>query len=59
MKIKYIEYGQEYDYKRIDTIKTITAYSTFKPAGTSLNYFKVDAYNYAVLADDQIISIEK
>jgi len=58
-KVTYTEKGPVFDYKRIDRKATFYAISYFKPAGTSLIYFRLDEYNMKTISEDDIISIEE
>lgn len=55
-RVKYIEKGPEHDFKRIDHDRYIIASSYFKSG--SLYYFRVDEFNYTVIADEDIIEVE-
>lgn len=54
-KVKYIEKGAEHDFKRVDHEVYIIARSYFK-AG-SLYYFRINEFNYAIVADEDILHI--
>ena len=54
-EVKYLEKGQEHDFKRIDYERDIIVRSYFKSG--SLYYFRIDEYNYVVIADEDIIHI--
>ena len=59
MKVTYLERGNEFDFKRIgDKYRTFDALSVFQPKGTSLHYFQVDSFNYKVIGNDDLISID-
>lgn len=47
------------DFKAIGKRETFNAISYWKPAGTSLVYFKLDRFNTKVVAESEIISIEE
>ena len=57
MKITYIERGKPFDYKRIDTIKTIIVQDQAFTSG-GLIYFRKNAFDYFVIDRDCIIKIE-
>lgn len=46
-------------YRCIDTERKFKAISFFKPAGTSLYYFKVNEFNNRTVSEDDLISIEE
>lgn len=58
-KVTFIEKGNEFNFKRIDKEITFYAISYFKPAGTSLVYFRLDEYNMKTISEEDIISIEE
>lgn len=56
MKITYLEKGQIFDFKRIDTVKTITLYNTWKSGGLLYGYH--DRFNVISIAIEDIIKME-
>ena len=56
MKIKYVEKGTPFDFKRIDRERTIHATSAWESGG--LLYCKLDRFNIAVISKEDIIEIE-
>ena len=54
-EVKYIEKGPELDFKRIDHERYIIARSYFKHG--SLYYFRLDEFNLAVIAEEDILHI--
>ena len=56
MKITYIDKGPVFDFKRIDTVKTITLYKTWKSSGLLYGY--KDRFNIVCLAMEDIINTE-
>lgn len=59
MKVTYTEKGREFDFKRIDCIRTFTALSSFRPDNCGLIYFRIDRFNMKVVPAEDIISIEE
>ena len=56
MKITYLEKGRVFDFKRIDTVKTITLYNTWKSGGLLYGYR--DHFNVVSIAIEDIIKTE-
>ena len=54
-EVKYIEKGQEHDYKRIDHVVYIISRDYFKSGG--LYYFRINEFRYVVIAEEDIIHI--
>lgn len=54
-EVKYIEKGPVHDFKRIDKERYIIAISWFKSG--SLYYFRLDEFNLAVIAEEDILHI--
>ena len=59
MKVTYTEKGREFDYKRVDSVRTFYALSSFRPDNCGLIYFRVDRFNVKVVPAEDIISIEE
>ena len=58
MKITYIERGKPFDFKRIDTVKTVKVkYLAFSQG--ELNYYKVNDFEYFVIDQTAIIKTEE
>ena len=55
LEVKYIEKGNEHDFKRVDHVTYIIARSYFKSG--SLYYFRINEFNYRVIAEEDIIHI--
>ena len=54
-EVKYYERGPVYDFKRIDYERYIVVRSWFKSG--NLYYFRIDEFNLAVIAEEDIIHI--
>lgn len=54
-EVKYIEKGQEHDFKRIDHEMYLIARSYFRDGG--LYYFRINEFNYVTIADEDILHI--
>ena len=54
-EVKYTEKGRENDFKRIDRERYIIVRDWFKSG--SLYYFRVNEFNFAVVAEEDIIYI--
>ena len=54
-EVKYVEKGQEHDFKRIDHEMHIIARDYFKVGG--LYYFRINEFSYVTIADEDIIHI--
>lgn len=54
-EVKYIEKGQEHDFKRVDHEMYLIAREYFKNG--NLIYFRINEFNYVVIADEDIIYI--
>lgn len=52
-EVKYIQKGIEHDFRRVDCEMYIRARDYFKIGG--LYYFRIDEFNYKVIADEDII----
>lgn len=59
MKVTYNDKGQEIDFKRVDTIRTIHAIHCFLPRNATLAYFYIDRYNIVTIPVEDIIKIEE
>ena len=57
MRITYIEKGKEFDFKRIDHVRTVNVGRTWETGGLLYGY--VDRFNVVVIAKEDIISIEQ
>jgi hypothetical protein len=57
MKITYIEKGKEFDFKRIDRIKTIILSKTFESRGLLYGY--KNQFEIVCIAKEDIIEITK
>ena len=52
IRVQYVEKGREHDFKRIDKEREIVARSYFTSG--NLYYFRLDEFNYAVIAKEDI-----
>lgn len=57
MKITYIEKGVPFDFKRIDSVKTVNVSRTWKSGGLLYGY--KDRYNVVAIATEDILKIEE
>lgn len=55
-KVRYIRYGQPFDYKRIDTVEERFYISSWNSGG--LTYFRADAFNIFCVETEAIITME-
>ena len=55
LEVKYIERGQEHDFKRIDHKMYLIARSYFRNGG--LYYFRINEFNYVTIAEEDILHI--
>lgn len=55
MKIRYIEKGKPFDFKRIDHERTITLYNTWKVGGLLYGYR--DRFNVVTIPLEDIIEV--
>ena len=56
MKITYLEKGRIFDYKRIDTVKTVTLYKTFENGGLLYGY--KNQFEIVCIAKEDIVKME-
>lgn len=56
MKITYLEKGPVFDFKRVDKVKTITLYNTWKSGGLLYGYR--DRFNIVSISIEDIIKTE-
>lgn len=59
MKVTYNDKGQENNFRRVDTIRTIHAIHCFWPRNATLVYFYIDRYNIVTIPAEDIIRIEE
>ena len=59
MLVRYIEKGQENNFKRVDRVRTMRFIHWFKYENSSLVYFYLDRYNVVTIPAEDIIEIKE